>query len=84
VAETAGVTEVRAGAYLFYDGAQIAAGSAAGDDVALTVLATVVSARPGGTVTVDAASKTFSASRPPDREAAARRRCSTSTRQSSG
>src|SRR5262249_13378601 len=67
-AEEGGVTEVRAGASLFNDGAQVAAGSAGLDDVALTVLATVVSARPGS-VTVDAGSKTFSASRPADADA---------------
>jgi D-serine deaminase-like pyridoxal phosphate-dependent protein len=65
VATADGVTEVRAGAYVFFDGAQLAAGSATADDAALTVLATVVSVRPGGTVTVDAGSKTFGASKPP-------------------
>jgi D-serine deaminase-like pyridoxal phosphate-dependent protein/AcrR family transcriptional regulator len=64
VAEVTGVTEVRAGAYLFMDGAQLAAGTAGPDDVALTVLATVVSVSGAGRVTVDAGSKTFSANGP--------------------
>ena len=65
VATVPGITEVRAGAYVFYDGAQVASGSASLDDVALTVLCTVVSKRRGGRVTVDGGSKTFSASGPP-------------------
>jgi D-serine deaminase-like pyridoxal phosphate-dependent protein/DNA-binding transcriptional regulator YbjK len=64
VASAAGVTEVRAGAYLFMDGAQLAAGTAGPDDVALTVLATVVSVSGAGRVTIDAGSKTFSANGP--------------------
>ncbi len=59
VAEVPGVTEVRAGAYLFYDGAQLSFGSATRADVALTVLATVVSTVRRDTVTVDAGSKTL-------------------------
>jgi D-serine deaminase-like pyridoxal phosphate-dependent protein len=46
------------------DGAQLAAGTARPDDVALTVLATVVSVSGAGRVTVDAGSKTFSANGP--------------------
>jgi len=64
VASVAGVTEARAGAYLFMDGAQLAAGTAGPEDVALTVLATVVSVSGAGRVTVDAGSKTFSANGP--------------------
>src|SRR5262249_5247135 len=45
VARQDGVTEVRAGAYLFSDGAQLGAGTAEPGDAALTVLATVVSLR---------------------------------------
>ena len=64
VAAVTGVHEVRAGAYLFYDGAQVAAGSASIDDVALTVLATVV-ARPGSDLaTVDAGTKTLATGAP--------------------
>jgi D-serine deaminase-like pyridoxal phosphate-dependent protein len=59
VAAVAGVTEVRAGTYAFNDLMQLSLGAAAEDDLALSVLATVVSARPGR-VTVDAGSKTLS------------------------
>ena len=65
VATADGITEVRAGAYLFGDGAQIAAGSAGEDDVALTVLATVVGATRRGFAVIDAGSKTFGAAGPP-------------------
>ncbi len=63
VAEVPGVTEVRAGTYLFYDAMQVAAGSARPDDVALSILATVISTRRAGWTTVDAGSKTFSGDR---------------------
>jgi D-serine deaminase-like pyridoxal phosphate-dependent protein len=63
VAEVPGVTEVRAGTYVFYDAMQVAAGSARPDDVALSILATVVSTRRAGWTTVDAGSKTFSGDR---------------------
>ncbi len=59
VAGVPGITEVRAGTYVFNDLMQASVGAANRDDLALTVLATVVSARPGR-VTVDAGSKTFS------------------------
>ncbi len=63
VAEVAGVTEVRAGTYVFYDAMQVGYGAATPDDVALTILATVVSTRRAGWTTVDAGSKTFSGDR---------------------
>jgi D-serine deaminase-like pyridoxal phosphate-dependent protein len=63
VAEVAGVTEVRAGTYVFYDAMQVGYGAATQDDVALAVLATVVSTRRHGWATVDAGSKTFSGDR---------------------
>ena len=63
VAEVGGVTEVRAGTYVFYDAMQVAAGSARPDDVALSILATVISTRRAGWTTVDAGSKTFSGDR---------------------
>jgi D-serine deaminase-like pyridoxal phosphate-dependent protein len=63
VAEVAGVTEVRAGTYVFCDAMQVAMGSAEPDDVALSVLATVVSVRRAGWATVDAGTKTFSGDR---------------------
>jgi D-serine deaminase-like pyridoxal phosphate-dependent protein len=63
VAEVPGVTEVRAGTYVFSDAMQVAAGSARPEDVALSILATVVSTRRAGWTTVDAGSKTFSGDR---------------------
>jgi D-serine deaminase-like pyridoxal phosphate-dependent protein len=59
-AEVGGVTEVRAGTYVFNDLMQLGQGSAQPDDVALTILTTVVSAQRAGRVTVDGGSKTFS------------------------
>jgi D-serine deaminase-like pyridoxal phosphate-dependent protein len=58
-----GVTEVRAGTYVFYDAMQVGYGAATPDDVALSILATVVSTRRAGWTTVDAGSKTFSGDR---------------------
>jgi len=55
-----GVTEVRAGTYVFNDLMQRRFGAAARDDVALSILTTVVSAGADGRVTVDGGSKTFS------------------------
>ena len=63
VAEVPGVTEVRAGTYVFFDAMQVAAGSARPEDVALSVLATVVSTRRADWATIDAGSKTFSGDR---------------------
>ncbi|MDX6593847.1 MAG: hypothetical protein QOJ13_3043 [Gaiellales bacterium] len=54
-----GVTEVRAGTYVFNDLMQLEWGVATEDDLALSILATVVSRR-GERVTVDAGSKTLS------------------------
>lgn len=48
-----GVSEARPGVYLFGDESQVALGSARADEVALTVLATVIGRR-GGTAIVDA------------------------------
>ena len=62
-ADLSGVTEMRPGVYLFGDGAQVQLGSCALEDVALTVLATVISnragteseaGRPGGALILDA------------------------------
>jgi len=63
VAEVDGITEVRAGTYVFNDAMQVAAGSAEPEDVAISVLATVVSTRNPGWATVDAGSKTFTSER---------------------
>ena len=60
VAMVDGVTEDRAGTYVFNDALQVAFGSAAADDVAIAIVATVVSTRRRGWATVDAGSKTFS------------------------
>jgi D-serine deaminase-like pyridoxal phosphate-dependent protein len=63
VAEVAGVTEVRAGTYVFFDAMQVGYGAATPDDVALAILATVISTRRSGWTTVDAGTKTFSGDR---------------------
>ncbi len=59
VAQVPGVTEVRAGTYVFNDLMQIALGAATREDLALTVLATVVSVTGPDTATIDCGSKTF-------------------------
>jgi D-serine deaminase-like pyridoxal phosphate-dependent protein len=60
VAEVSGITEVRAGTYVFNDLMQLSIGSAREDELALSVLCTVTSLGQNGRVTVDAGSKTFS------------------------
>jgi D-serine deaminase-like pyridoxal phosphate-dependent protein len=55
-----GVTECRPGNYVFHDASQVALGSCALEDCALTVLATVVSVPARGRAVVDAGSKTLS------------------------
>ncbi len=65
VAAAPGVTELRAGTYVFNDLMQLASGTAQEDDLALTVLCSVVStSRPGG-ATVDGGAKTFTSERGP-------------------
>jgi D-serine deaminase-like pyridoxal phosphate-dependent protein len=64
VAAVPGITEVRAGTYVFNDLMQLSLGAAAPADLALTVLATVTSCRARDRATVDAGSKTFSGDRP--------------------
>jgi D-serine deaminase-like pyridoxal phosphate-dependent protein len=59
VAAAGGVTEVRAGTYVFNDLMQLGSGAANENELALSILATVVSRR-GARVTVDAGSKTLS------------------------
>lgn len=59
-ATAAGVTELRPGNYAFYDRMQVALGSAAWDDCALTVLARVVTAHNGDRIVLDCGSKTLS------------------------
>lgn len=63
VAMVDGITEVRAGTYVFYDGMQVGLEAATPDEVAASVLATVVSTRRPGWATIDAGSKTFSGDR---------------------
>jgi D-serine deaminase-like pyridoxal phosphate-dependent protein len=59
VADVPGVTEIRPGTYVFQDLMSLADGACGPDDLALTVLVTVVS-RPGhSTAIVDAGSKTL-------------------------
>lgn len=63
VAAAAGVTEVRAGTYVFNDLMQLDFGSATVEQLALSIHCTVASARTPGSVTIDAGSKTFSGDR---------------------
>jgi len=60
-ADTAGVTEIRPGTYVFNDANTIARWSATMDDCAAYVLATVVSRPVRGRAVVDAGSKSFGA-----------------------
>jgi D-serine deaminase-like pyridoxal phosphate-dependent protein len=63
VSASPGVTELRAGTYVFCDLMQLAAGVADEADLALTALCTVVSTRQPGGATVDGGLKTFSCDR---------------------
>jgi D-serine deaminase-like pyridoxal phosphate-dependent protein len=63
VAEVPGVTEVRAGTYVFNDLMQIGFETADWDDLALTALCTVVSHPTRERATIDGGSKTFSGDR---------------------
>ncbi|WP_270886300.1 alanine racemase [Pedococcus sp. 5OH_020] len=58
------LTELRPGVYVFGDAQQWELGACAPQEIALTVLATVVSRRPG-VVVLDAGSKALGADRPP-------------------
>lgn len=60
VASVDGVTELRAGTYVFNDLMQVRWGAAQPTDCALSILTTVVSTNRQGRVTVDGGSKTFS------------------------
>jgi D-serine deaminase-like pyridoxal phosphate-dependent protein len=60
VAEVAGVTEVRAGNYVFNDLMQLDHGIASEDQLALSVLCTVASTNGNGRLTIDGGTKTFS------------------------
>lgn len=63
MATVPGVTEVRAGTYIFQDLMQLGLGAAQEDELALSVLCTVVSRGADGAVTVDGGTKTFSGDR---------------------
>jgi D-serine deaminase-like pyridoxal phosphate-dependent protein len=63
VAEVPGVTESRAGTYVFYDVMHVGEGSASEDQLALTALCRVVSRWGDGGLTIDGGSKTFSGDR---------------------
>jgi D-serine deaminase-like pyridoxal phosphate-dependent protein len=54
-----GLTELRPGNYVYFDRTQVSLGSAALDDCALTVLATVVSKPAGDRIILDCGSKTL-------------------------
>jgi len=58
VARVPGITEVRAGTYVFNDLMQVDWGAATRDELSLSVLCTVVS-RQGGRATIDGGSKSF-------------------------
>jgi D-serine deaminase-like pyridoxal phosphate-dependent protein len=60
VAEVPGITEVRAGNYVFNDLMQLDHGIAREDQLALSVLCTVTSKSSGGRLTIDGGTKTFS------------------------
>jgi D-serine deaminase-like pyridoxal phosphate-dependent protein len=63
VARVPGITEVRAGTYVFYDLMQVGYGSATEERLALSILTTVVSHQARDRATVDGGSKTFSGDR---------------------
>jgi D-serine deaminase-like pyridoxal phosphate-dependent protein len=60
VAEVPGVTEVRAGNYVFNDLMQLDNGIASEDQLAMSVLCTVTSTNGSGRLTIDGGTKTFS------------------------
>ncbi len=63
VAMVPGITEVRAGTYVFFDSMQVGYGTTTEDNLALTILTTVVSHQGPDRATVDGGSKTFSGDR---------------------
>ena len=63
VAEVPGITESRAGTYVFYDVMHVNEGSATEDQLGLTALCRVVSRWEGDGLTIDGGSKTFSGDR---------------------
>lgn len=63
-----GVTEVRAGNYIFYDASAVQLGVARQEDCALRVIATVVSTPLPGMATIDAGTKTLTSDKASHRE----------------
>ena len=63
-----GVTEVRAGNYIFYDATAVGMGIATEEQCALRVVATVVSAPMAGRATIDAGTKTLTSDKAPYRD----------------
>jgi D-serine deaminase-like pyridoxal phosphate-dependent protein len=63
-----GVTEVRAGNYIFFDASGVSMGLASEDDCALRVIATVVSVPLPGRATIDAGTKTLTSDKAHHRE----------------
>jgi D-serine deaminase-like pyridoxal phosphate-dependent protein len=63
VARVPGVTEVRAGTYVFQDLMQVAFGTTTEENLALSILTTVVSHQARDRATVDGGTKTFSGDR---------------------
>ena len=63
MAEIPGITEARAGTYVFYDLMHLGSGTATEDQLALSALCTVVSRRTPDRLTIDGGSKTFSGDR---------------------
>jgi D-serine deaminase-like pyridoxal phosphate-dependent protein len=68
VAEVPGVTESRAGTYVFFDLTHLYEGSAAEDQLALSALCRVNSLWGGDRLTIDGGTKTFSSDRAPAAE----------------
>ena len=66
-AQAPGITEVRPGTYIFSDYMQAEAGNVSYDEVALSILCTVVSRPAPDKATVDGGSKTFSGDIVPER-----------------
>jgi D-serine deaminase-like pyridoxal phosphate-dependent protein len=56
---SSGITEIRPGTYVFFDALQVALGSAAAEDCALSVATTVISRPAPDRAVIDAGSKTF-------------------------
>lgn len=67
IAQQTGATETRPGAYVFGDISQLMIGSITMDELAMSIVATVVGTPRPGTLIIDAGSKTFSSDTNPHR-----------------